>query len=54
MSQVDVPEMLANADLKAKAAVYADLGLTLAYRPAERVVLAETRSVYVARVGGGT
>lgn len=36
-----------------KAAVYADLGLTLTYKPSDRLVLADACPVYVARVGGG-
>jgi hypothetical protein len=49
--------MLAEADPKLKAAVYADLGITLTYRPEDRVVVAESRPVAACtneRVGGGT
>jgi hypothetical protein len=54
IEHVDVAEMLARANATDKAALYADLGLSLTYRPSERSVLAETRPVYIARVGGGT
>jgi len=52
IENVDVAEMLVHANATDKAALYADLGLTLTYRPSERTVLAEARPVYVARVGG--
>ena len=54
IKSVDIGAMLKHADPADKAAVYADLGLTLTYDPAQREVVAETRPAYVARVGGGT
>ena len=39
----DIVVLLAAADPRLKAAVYADLGPTLTYRPDERLVLAEAR-----------
>jgi hypothetical protein len=54
IASVNVSAMLDHADPADKAAVYTDLGLTLTYKPSERLVLAETRPVYEARVGGGT
>lgn len=51
---IDVGTILDHADSSDKAAVYADLGLTLTYEPSERRLPAGARQVYVARVGGGT
>jgi hypothetical protein len=39
----DVAQVLAEADPKEKAAVYADLGITLTYHPDQRKVVAEAR-----------
>jgi site-specific DNA recombinase len=53
----DVGDVLAAADPTAKAAIYADLGVTITYDPKRRHVRAEARPVAacaLARVGGGT
>jgi site-specific DNA recombinase len=50
----DVTEVLADADPKLKAEVYADLGLRLTYRPAENLVSVEAAPCAAGRVGGGT
>jgi hypothetical protein len=41
IATIDVGAMFENADPADKAALYADLGLTLTYRPSERVVVAD-------------
>ncbi|MDQ6853075.1 MAG: hypothetical protein M3046_05180 [Actinomycetota bacterium] len=50
----DVTEVLADADPKLKAEVYADLGIRLTYRPAENLVSVEAAPCAAGRVGGGT
>jgi hypothetical protein len=53
----DIPRVLANADPKAKAKVYAELGIAITYHPAEHRVVAESSPAFAcatARVGGGT
>jgi hypothetical protein len=48
----DVAEALARADPADKAAIYDELGITLAYHPGGRVVV-ETQPCTEERVGGG-
>jgi site-specific DNA recombinase len=50
----DLRPVLADADPAHKAEVYADLGIALTYRPAERLVNVEAAPCALARVGGGT
>lgn len=50
----DVGAVIANAEPKLKAEVYADLGLRLTYRPAESIVSVEAAPCAAGRVGGGT
>jgi hypothetical protein len=46
--------VIAHADPKVKAEVYADLGIRLTYRPAENLVNVEAAPCAAERVGGGT
>ncbi len=50
----DLAKMIADADPKLKAEVYADLGIRLTYRAAENLVSVEAAPCATERVGGGT
>lgn len=51
----DLAAVIEDADPKLKAKVYADLGIRLVYRPADRVLAVEAApACATARVGGGT
>jgi site-specific DNA recombinase len=50
----DMRRVLGVADPALKAKVYADLGITMTYRPVERIVSVEARPCTRVRVGGGT
>jgi hypothetical protein len=49
-----IRKVLARADITQKAKLYADLGLTMTFDPAENVVRVEAQPVCLTRVGGGT
>ncbi len=50
----DITAVLGTAEPRLKAEVYAELGLTVSYDPASRMVAAEARPCATERVGGGT
>ncbi len=55
VSLKDIPTVLADADPKAKADLYAEMGLSITYEPGSRIVIAEARPACATGcVGGGT